>query len=243
MGSEWRIEASVATGYTRLAWLGLLMLLAGCTTTGPVKQIDRLDSVDDSAEILVMTPDVKYYLIPASGVPQPHAEWTEAARENFSRALTDFAAARNIDIIHIPLQSELTDLEISYQKLYSAVGSTILTHHYGEVKLPTKKNSFDWTLGPGVEAIAAKYDADYVLFTFYRDYEASGGRLAMSFFAAVVGVGLPTGGELGFASLVDLESGDIVWFNRIATGPGELRNPDTAHVTVEQLFKDIPANQ
>lgn len=231
-----------ALGKIKLLGLIGLLLLGGCATTANVKQIDRLDSVSENARILVMSPDVKYYLLTAGGVPTPHAEWTEAARTNFSRSLQDFARENDIDIIEPVDSDKLSDAEVSYQKLYSAVGSSILTHHFGAFKLPTKKNTFDWSLGPGVEEIGQIYNADYALFSYYRDYQASGGRAALSFFAALVGVGIVTGGEVGFASLVDLRSGEIVWFNKVSAGTGELREAATARQTIDTLFKDIPLN-
>ena len=237
-------------GAYRVQWwrpcsLALTLLLAGCavSTSGTVKQIDRLDTVSENARILIMTPDVKYYLITAGGLPQPHAEWTEAARINFSQSLRDYAFERRVDIVALPDQEELTELEISYQKLYSAVGSSILSHYYGPVKLPTKKGVFDWSLGPGVKQIASKYGADYALFSYYRDYQSSGGRLAFSFLAILMGVGVATGGEIGYASLIDLRSGEIVWFNRMTSGIGELRKQEEARATVDALFKDLPVKQ
>jgi hypothetical protein len=122
------------------------------------------------------------------------------------------------------------------------VGSSILAHHYGVLKLPTKEKNFDWSLGPGVEVIGKKYNADYALFSYYRDYQASGGRIAFSFFAALVGVGIAPGGEIGFASLVDLRTGDIVWFNKVSSGVGELREAESARQTVDALFKDMPVD-
>ena len=229
--------------FVYLSCLLLVVSLAGCATTSAVKKIDRLETVSEQAKILVMTPDIKYYLLTAGGVPQPHAEWTEAARTNFASALSDFVEEHEIEIVALPSQEQLTELEISYQKLYSAVGSTILSHHFGQVKLPTKKNVFDWSMGPGISAIGEKYQADYALFTYYRDYQASGGRVALSFFAALMGVGVATGGEVGFASLIDLRSGDIVWFNRVASGAGELREEDNARAAVDNLFKNLPVAQ
>ncbi len=226
----------------RLFGLISALFLAGCATTASVRQIDRLDSVSENARILVISPDVKYYLLTAGGVPTPHAEWTEAARENFSRSLQDFARENNIDIIPPADSDDLSDVEISYQKLYSAVGSSILTHHFGTFKLPTKNQAFDWSLGPGVKVIGQKYNADYALFSYYRDYQASGGRAALSFFAAMVGVGIAAGGEVGFASLVDLRTGEIVWFNKVSVGTGELREAESARLAIDTLFKDIPLN-
>ena len=220
--------------------LFIIILLAGCATTSTVKQIDRLETVSENPKILIMTPDVKYYLLTASGIPQPHAEWTEAARINFTNSLQDYADERNIQVIAMDQADQLTEIEISYQKLYSAVGLSILIHHFGISKLPTKQGSFDWSLGPGVDAIGKKYGADYALFSYYRDYQASGGRVAFAVLAAVAGVGVSTGSERGFASLVDLHTGDIVWFNQLTTGVGELRYEEGARATIDALFKDLP---
>jgi hypothetical protein len=219
-----------------------LILLTGCTTTSNIKQIDRLDAVEENPVILIMTPDVKYYLLTAGGVSQPHAEWTAAARVNFSNALKDYADERDIKIILPTADQQLSDTEIMYQKLFSAVGTSILIHHFGPMKLPTKQESFDWSLGPGTKAIAGKYGADYALFSYYRDYQASEGRVAFAVLAAVAGVGMSTGHESGFASLVDLRTGNIVWFNKVTTGAGELRDEDGARLTVDVLFEGMPGS-
>ena len=222
--------------------LGLLTVLSltGCATTSTVKQVEKLKTLNQNAKILLIAPDVKYYLLTTGGVPQPHAEWTEAARNNFSRLFLDYAASKGLDIVASPDDEQLTDNEIRYQKLYSAVGSSVLSHHFGQYKLPTKKGAFDWSLGPGISAIGEQYGADYALFSYYRDYQASGGRAAFTFFAALMGVAMSAGGEVGYASLVDLRNGDIVWFNRVSSGAGELRNLDEAKATIDLLFKDMP---
>lgn len=216
------------------------VFLVGCATTENVKQVDRLDAVDEDPTILIMTPDVKYYLLTAGGVSQPHAEWTEAAKKNFSNALQDFAKERDTKIIVPGEENQLSDIEIMYQKLYSAVGTSILIHHFGYSKLPTKQGSFDWSLGPGTQAIAEKYGANYALFSYYRDYQASEGRVAFAVLAAIAGVGMSTGRESGFASLVDLRTGNIVWFNKVTTGVGELKDKDGARATIDVLFKSLP---
>ena len=225
---------------TRIFGLCLVVLLAGCASSGTTKQIDKLETLAEKPRILIMTPDVKYYLITVGGVPEPNAEWTESARINFSTSLLDYADEHRITAITLNQQDQLSDEEISYQKLYSAVGITILNHHYGMLKLPTKQKKFDWSLGPGVDVIGTKYGADYALFSYYRDYQASGGRVAFAILAALAGVGVSTGQELGFASLVDLRTGKIVWFNKVAAGVGELREKENARLTVDNLLKNLP---
>jgi len=126
--------------------------------------------------------------------------------------------------------------------LHAAVGTTILNHHFGMAKLPGKNSGkiFDWSLGPGVKTLADEYDADYALFVYYRDYQASGGRVAFAILAAAVGGYVQTGSEHGFASLVDLHTGDVVWFNVVGVGSGEMREEAGAASAVNTLFKDIP---
>jgi len=222
-----------------LAVIAALLLLSGCATTTNVQQIDQLESIGEDPRIVLMPPDIRYYLLTASGIPEANAEWTEAAKTNFSKALLDYADTIGANVKTISADNMSPD-EIQYETLHSAVGLTLLTHHFGYTKLPSKAGRFDWSLGPGVSAIADNHEADYALFVYYRDYQASGGRVAFAILAAAAGASVSTGSEHGFASLVDLKTGDIVWFNVVNAGVGELRDADSAAKTVNALFKDIP---
>lgn len=222
-----------------VATLTVLLLASGCVTTTNVQQIDQLESIGENPRIVLMPPDIRYYLVTASGLPEPNAEWTDAAQANFSTALLDYAVDIGADVKPIDADN-LSASELKYELLHSAVGLSLMTHHYGVFKLPSKEGAFDWSLGPDVNDIARNHEADYALFVYYRDYQASGGRVAFALLAAAAGVGVPMGSEHGFASLVDLKNGDIVWFNRVYGGQGELRDPDGAAKTVAQLFQNIP---
>jgi hypothetical protein len=236
-------KSMLRQAFPGLAVVASLAVLSGCAAPTNIQQIDKLESVDDSPTIALMPPDIRYYLLTAGGVPEPNAEWTEAAQANFMRATLDYAAEIGADVVAVD-KNDLGPEEVRYDALHSAVGSTIMNNHFGMFKLPSKAETFDWSLGTGVSALAERYDADYALFTHYRDYQASGGRVAMSIFTALVtGVATPMGAEQGFASLVDLNTGDIVWFNVVIAGSGELRNADGAATAVRGLFKDIPTRQ
>lgn len=223
----------------------IAIALTGCAMTQTASQINRLESVAENPRILLMPPDIKYYLLTAGGVTEPNREWTEAAQYNFSVALQEYADRIGTDLITIDSSSALADEEEKYRRLHAAVGMTLQQHHFGYMPLPTKQlpdkqRRFDWSLGPDINRLGQKYGADYMLFVFYRDYQASGGRIAFAILAAAAGVGVATGYEGGFASLVDLKTGDVVWFNTVAAGAGELREPNGARVAVEGLFKDMP---
>jgi len=223
------------------AVVAAIIALAGCAGgANTVKQIDRLESVGEKPRFLVMEPDIKYYLLTASGIPEPHAEWTSAARKNFASALKAYADERGTEVVMITDSKQLGETEIAYSKLHSAVGLTIQVNYYGQLHLPSKEGGFDWGLGPGVAEIGEKYNADYALFSYYRDYEASGGRVAFAVLAALAGAVVPLGAEQGFASLVDLKTGDIVWFNMINAASGELRDEEGAKEIVAKLFENMP---
>lgn len=232
------------TRFKITALLAFLVIFAGCATTQSAQQIDRLESVKENPRVILMPPDIRYYLLTAGGVSEPHAEWTEAAQANFTTATQDFAESIGTDLAIVD-RDNLGATHILYEKLHSAVGLTILQHQFGMYKLPSKGNGqiFDWSLGPEISALADEHDADYGLFVYYRDHQASGGRVAFAILAAAAGVGVATGTEHGFASLVDLRTGDIVWFNVVNVGAGELRDEAGAASTVNELFSNIPTNQ
>lgn len=222
--------------------LGILFFaLSGCAVTQNVQTVETLESAGGQPTVLLMPPDIRYYVLTAGGVREPQAEWTEAARRNFSTAVQAFAADAGTEF-EVLSDEDMTPTEVSYQKLHEAVGNAIVQHHFGVLKLPNKAGSFDWSLGPGVAQLAEAHDADYALFAFYRDQQASGGRMAIALLAAAtVGAGMETNREFGFASLVDLRTGDVVWFNVVAAGSGELREAEGAQTAVTTLFKDMPS--
>jgi hypothetical protein len=123
--------------------------------------------------------------------------------------------------------------------LHDAVVTSIYTHHYTPLRLETKWG-FEWTLGPGVAALRETTGADYALFTLVRDTYTTAGRAAMMAFGAVLGVALSGGVQVGFTSLVDLRSGDFLWFNLLVDSTGDLRDEGGVRETVRDLLDEIP---
>jgi hypothetical protein len=109
--------------------------------------------------------------------------------------------------------------------------------------MPTKRIGksrdyrFDWSLGEVMSDLGL--DADYALFIYYRDYQASGGRVAMAILGAALNVALYVGHQGGFASLVDLQTGKVVWYNNVAASTGDLRTDTGAEKVVGQLFEGL----
>jgi hypothetical protein len=53
-------------------------------------------------------------------------------------------------------------------------------------------------------------------------------------------VGITAGSQIGYASLVDLETGQVLWFNRLARGTGDLREAGAASESVHALLTGFP---
>lgn len=221
--------------------VGAAVLLAGCAA--PVqRQTPQLQRVEGTPTIVVMPLDVELAELTAGGLQEPRAEWTDAALRHMRAALEEEAKHYRVKLIdYQPERGTPQDRELSLelQRLHRAVGGAVLVHRYlPGLELPSKGDRFDWSLGPSVAAIARMHDADYALFLFVRDSYASAGRVAVMVVGALLGVGMPGGAQVGFASVVDLKSGDIVWFNRLARAAGDLRTPEAAAETVKALVSD-----
>lgn len=236
-----RMSFNLRTVVRNALLLLAIALVSACTTTVN-KQIDTLKRPDGGATIVLMPLDVELYELSAAGVPEAKADWTEAARTHLLAAFNTRQSERNLRLGQFDegrLTPEVSDRLFQVQKLHAAVGGAIMQNALPNMALPTK-TKFDWTLGPSAAALREATGSDYALFTHVRDSYSSGGRVALIIAAAILGVGVPGGAQIGFASLVDLHSGDIVWFNRLARGTGDLRTAAAALETTDLLLTDFP---
>ena len=227
-------------GRNMLGLLALLFILSACVTSTVDKTTNEFSPPEGGAVILLMPPDVELSLLTAAGMRETRADWSETGQALVIAEIEKILAGNEHTIKR--LQADPEDAhQVQIIKLHEAVGDTILTHRFFNQPLPSKKDKFDWSLGPGVQDLATSEGADYALFIFARGAYASAARQATALVLAVAGVGVSTGNQAAFASLVDLKSGDIVWFNVTLTGSGvDMRKPEGAASVVKGLMKDLP---
>ena len=139
-------------------------------------------------------------------------------------------------------RADVSEELAAYEGLHAAVGEAIIEHSLQGARLPSKGDNAvsQWTLGPGVEAIQQATGADYALFIHYRENQASGGRIAFAILAAAAKVVIPTSSEHGFASLVDLRTGDVSWFGILYDDGYEIREAAGAEVVAGWLLQELP---
>jgi hypothetical protein len=223
-----------------LTAVSIALVVSGCGTTSVRKSSTAtFEWSSPSKRVVLVEPDVELGALEASGGFEVRADWTATAQGFISKDVAEHVGRKGAELVEA---ERLTDThEIQLSKLHSAVGRAILLHLYNpQLKLPNKGDALDWTLGSGTNDMRKHYGADYALFVYVRDSYTSAGRALMMVGAALFGVGIQGGQQTGFASLVDLRTGNIVWFNRILNGSGDLRTAEPAKKTVDDLLKEMP---
>jgi hypothetical protein len=235
------------------------LALAGCVQTRQFADLEFAPPEGDYS-LIVMRPDVQVGLLTTGGMVEPRADWTDQARGNLLRALAEQQAGRGgrTRILEtregIPgvAAETIADLE----RLHAAVGNSIALHKYLGLTLPTKRRrGVDWTLGEDAVKFGRATGMDYALFLHAEDSFASGGRVALQVLGIAgcfIGFCAPQGGggQSAYASLVDLRTGEVVWFNVLQTNSqvpgvqfGDIRTPEGAAQMVERLLGRMKAGR
>jgi hypothetical protein len=222
----------------------LALIVLACA--GPVQAQSRnlapgFESLPKGAKVALMPTDIELFVISAGGVVEPKADWTEAASKHFRDALMQ--KNQTLGLSAVELAQKDADEADEINSLHGAIARAIAMHHFGNLKLPTKDGKLDWSMGESVQPIKKATSADYALFSFVRDSYASDERKAAMVAIAILTLGraaLTMGAQTGYASLVDLNTGRIVWFNQLQRGTGDLREPEKAAETLDALLREFP---
>jgi hypothetical protein len=204
--------------------------------------------------LLVMRPDVNVGSVTTGGMVEPRADWTEAARANVLAALKAQQGERGGNVVIMDRRDSLPGVDAEsvaeLERLNFAVAQSIALHRYSGRYLPTKRGKgLDWTLGEDAVRLGQRSGMDYALFLHAEDSFASTGRIALQVLGVagcVVGFCAPNiggGGQFAYASLVDLRTGEVVWFNVLQAGTqiagvkmGDIRSPEGAAQMVDRLL-------
>lgn len=228
-----------------IAVLCAILVLAACVSTRVRTATDTSGAaLHVHGSVVLIDPDIELSEVTTGGMQEPRREWTEAARGLYPGAVRELLAAHGATLLpdyHPSVAMPPSDHIRQLLQLHQAVASSILIHSQTGSELATKQGHFDWTLGPGTQVLQQATGADYGLFTYIRDSYTGSGRVALRVIGALLlGGDIGGGQQVGLASLVDLRTGQIIWFNLLQAETGDLRDAAGAHETVARLLKDIP---
>lgn len=230
----------------------LSLALGGCVQTRQVADVE-FEPPQGDYSLLVMRPDVNVGIVTTGGLVEQRADWTDQARANLLTALKAQQATRGGRTTIAETRSSIPGVDpetvADLERLHAAVGNSIVIHKYLGLGLPTKRRrGIEWTLGDQAVKLGRTTGADYALFMHAQDSFASTGRVALQVLGIAgcfIGFCAPQagGGQAAYASLVDLKTGDVVWFNVMQTGSqlpgvrfGDIRTPEGAAQMVDRLL-------
>lgn len=249
------------------AVLAILLLLAGCVPrvyeTAPEVELFRSPvpvSRGDPHKLILLPPDLSEHelFFTSLGVHtrQLRTDWTEEATRNVIAALeAKFSGRARVERL------DEANLELTERALYErfvtlarAVRDTVGRH----VDIPTQMEPFRYfSVGETGRWLAESHDARYAFSLGMMESHLSlGSYLANEILTTLMSaVGRPTTPPIlrehvGAAILIDLESGQVVWHNRIAAHfydwtvttewHPDLRTPTGANRAIEALLKELP---
>ena len=192
--------------------------------------------------VVLFRPDVSVGEQSTGGLDQPNAGWTEQAREQLTAALGKAQAERNIELKLMPeLAGDDAKTMSDYRKLFKTVADSVIKHRlFGIDPLPTKEEKFDWTLGEGASQLGMLGGGEYGLFFYTLDSYESGSRRMARLLAAQMGAEQPKETNMGYAGLVDLKTGDLVWINVDVKMAGDVRTSEGAALRITELLDGFP---
>lgn len=222
------------------------LLMSACTTTTTNMAAEDFTLPSELSKVVIMQPSTDMALITATGVREVRADWTEAASANLSKASKDAMEFRGIEVQQLDDRSGIDKQTLLLAE--TVMGSALafgppMRGSAESAILPTKRDSFDYTLGSAVAPLKELTGADYALFTYSQgDYASAANQILQVAIPALFGaISVPNSGQkTTFISLVDLNDGDLVWMD-IKQG-GDVRNPLQALGIMNELIQRMPAN-
>ena len=197
-----------------------------------------------TVRIVLMRPTIKAGAQSTGGMFEPNADWTAQAREDIGRALNEAQNSMGNQVVaYDEGDSGEGPATSQYAHLFNALADSVIEYQFFRGnRLPTKvrKGEFNWDIGPGLANLKSLSGADYALFINTLDEYGSTGRKVLQIFAAMGGVAVTSGVHVGYAGLIDLKTGELVWLNADRQMGGDVRTPDGAQKRVRQLLEGFP---
>jgi len=234
-----RVQRYSRTRVTAYSMTGLLLALASCNNSRYGVNYDR--RLPQLKRIALAPSSIVVQSLHTGGVPEARPDMVGPARDRTLDCLATVLIEKKNDyfVIRAAPASQSTETRLAPpQALVSAVQDAILTHHY----VYGNERTFEYSVGGAVLADMAANSADAVLWVSLTGIVPTEGREALKATAIVVGVltgiwvFVPTDEAVITLMLVDVEEGDVLWFNRFAARK-DVRDKDDIEDLVNGVSK------
>ncbi len=230
-----------------LTWLAAL--LAGCAPANNVRYNVHYTLLEKQPrpvpkKLVLLPVDMHIKELSAGGVVEEVKQWTAEGKANVTKAVAHHA--ETTDSFTLVPMPPLNDAERSaldeHVALYNLVAfNAFMATHRGGPAWQFKVDHFDYTLGDGLAFLRQRSGADAALIVVGDDVVSSSGRKAAFVLAAALGVGLQMGHSFLTAGVIDLKTGDLLWFDyAISAGSKDLRESADAQAMMDELLDHYP---
>lgn len=175
--------------------------------------------------------------------------WSDEASHHVHEDLTERTQSSGIfQLADLPdLAADERALLDQHTALYEAVaGSAFLARNSPTAAWRARGQEFDYTLGPGLRDLADRTGLDAALVVIGTDHISSAGRKAAmvmgTVLAALAGVAIAPQGGIAFLSvgIVDLRTGNLLWFDTEQSGSASLRDKQAVKNMLDKMFASYP---
>jgi len=233
------------------AALVIVLLASGCATpnAGTHTSLKQTPDRPLPKKVLLLPTDVRVHEISMGGVVEKVDSWSEEASGHVLQDLRQRTGAAGVFELADPpaLSDEERALLDQHAALYEAVaGSAFLARASPIAAWRARGQEFDYTLGPGLKELAEKTGLDAALIVIGTDHISSAGRKAAmvmgTVLAAALGVVVVPQGGVAFlsAGVVDLRTGDLLWFDTEQSGAVSLRDKQAVKNMLDAMFATYP---
>jgi hypothetical protein len=211
----------------------LLAALLLVSTAGCIPQMWRVHpearSLVPRARTVAVLPAIRVFEVSAGNVSEEHEEYTAQGSAVVVAALHKGLAARGLKVraLEPGRDAELVEL----QRLYEAVGSSVLTFAYPPYPNDYKVEHFEYSVGP-VDALLDRAGADALLVAYARDSISTTGHKLTSLLSG------PSGAASLSLGLID-RKGRLVWFDLWGGYNYDLRNAEDVQEIVARLMENL----
>lgn len=154
-----------------------------------------------------------------------------------------FSNNGNVEMVEYqPINDDQRILLDEYVGLYQRVAAAAESIQYmGPAWKDRGEDSFDYTLGNGLEFLRDATGSDKAVFVYGSDVVASGGKKALAVLALLGGIAVNPGGiAVLHVGVVDLNTGDLLWSNSSVDQGMSLEENDSVSKALSNILSGSP---
>ena len=235
-----------------LGSLAAAAVLAGCAVTPNASVHESIAGKTEQhmpRKMLLLPADIRVHEISAGGVVEKVDDWTISASNHAMKSVREIAGSKSLfEPKEVPAladaEKQVLEQHVALYELVAASADLSKSGPFAPWRERAK--NFDYTLGPGLRELAERSDIDAAVIVIGSDYISSGGRKATMALgilaAALTGVAvIPVGGTAYVSvGVVDLRSGNLLWFATNRGQTDDLRQEQQVRAVLDKLFTGYP---